>query len=103
MTLFSGYGCTYFVFSDALKDTRPAGWCLSPTFLNEYLPLSEAEVQTWSPGPHYFLHLVGRLTRAVQGKGKPFPDLDARFTEFANPAAHALYATCIELMGLPGK
>ena len=31
----------------------------------------------------------------------PFPHFDCRFNEFPNPSAHALYATCIELMALP--
>lgn len=31
----------------------------------------------------------------------PFPNCDWRFNEFPNPAAHALYATCVELMALP--
>ena len=36
----------------------------------------------------------------IKGKGS-FPHCDWRFNEFPNPAAHALYATCIELMALP--
>ena len=36
----------------------------------------------------------------IDGKS-PFPHCDWRFNEFPNPAAHALYATCIELMALP--
>jgi len=30
-----------------------------------------------------------------------FPATDWRFNEFPNPAAHALYVTCVELMALP--
>lgn len=31
----------------------------------------------------------------------PFPATDWRFNEFPNPAAHALYMTCVELMAVP--
>lgn len=30
-----------------------------------------------------------------------FPATDWRFNEFPNPAAHALYVTCVELIALP--
>lgn len=30
-----------------------------------------------------------------------FPATDWRFNEFPNPAAHALYITCVELMAVP--
>lgn len=30
-----------------------------------------------------------------------FPAMDWRFNEFPNPAAHALYITCVELMAVP--
>ena len=30
-----------------------------------------------------------------------FENIDWRFTEFPNEAAHALYVTCVEVMGLP--
>ena len=30
-----------------------------------------------------------------------FPNFDWRFNEFPNPATHALYSSCIELMALP--
>lgn len=30
-----------------------------------------------------------------------FPATDWRFNEFPNPAAHALYVTCVELMAVP--
>ena len=39
---------------------------------------------------------------AIKGVAPPpFPNCDWRFNEFPNPAAHALHATCIELMALP--
>lgn len=36
----------------------------------------------------------------MSGKS-PFPSTDWRFNEFPNPAAHALYVTCVELMAVP--
>ena len=30
-----------------------------------------------------------------------FPFMDWRFNEFPNEGAHALYVTCVEIMGLP--
>lgn len=30
-----------------------------------------------------------------------FPSVDWRFNEFPNPATHALYVTCVELMAVP--
>lgn len=39
---------------------------------------------------------------AISGENPPpFPHRDWRFNEFPNAAAHALYATCVELMALP--
>ena len=35
-----------------------------------------------------------------QGKF-PFPPMDWRFNEFPNEGAHALYSTCVEVIGLP--
>jgi hypothetical protein len=41
-------------------------------------------------------------TFSVAVSGKPhFPATDWRFNEFPNPAAHALYVTCVELMAVP--
>jgi mediator of RNA polymerase II transcription subunit 23 len=37
---------------------------------------------------------------AIEGKNV-FPGTDWRFNEFPNPSAHALYVTCVELLGLP--
>ena len=39
---------------------------------------------------------------AISGEQPPaFPHRDWRFNEFPNAAAHALHATCVELMALP--
>ena len=86
------------VFSGALKDVRPMGWCLT----NDYLDfLARDPKEVWSPSSDYFIKLIGRLTRAIQGK-HPFPAMDWRFNEFPNEGAHALYVTAVEIMGLPG-
>ena len=42
--------------------------------------------------------------QAISGKSPPpFPACDWRFNEFANPVAHALHVTWVELMALPVK
>ena len=42
--------------------------------------------------------------QAISGKTPPpFPACDWRFNEFANPVAHALHVTWVELMALPVK
>ncbi len=81
----------------ALKDVRPPEWCLTAPFL-DYL----ASKEEWTPGAQYYIRLVSRLTHALQGR-RPFPAMDWRFNEFPNEGAHATYATCVEVMGLPGK
>lgn len=40
------------------------------------------------------------FTTAIDGKNV-FPNVDWRFNEFPNPPTHALYVTCVELLGLP--
>lgn len=37
----------------------------------------------------------------MNGSKAHFPATDWRFNEFPNPAAHALYVTCVELMATP--
>lgn len=40
--------------------------------------------------------------KSISGKTPPpFPACDWRFNEFANPVAHALHVTWVELMALP--
>ena len=51
-------------------------------------------------GHDYYVKLLGRLVQSLQGK-TPFPFMDWRFNEFPNEGAHALYVTCVEVMGLP--
>ena len=99
----------------ALKDIRPSGWCLTEQY-NEYLA---AEGTDWKPatpegsavvepGLEYYVQLVGRFARSLTGfsvasmqSGTTFPFMDWRFNEFPNEGAHALYVTCVEIMGLP--
>jgi mediator of RNA polymerase II transcription subunit 23 len=40
------------------------------------------------------------LSTAIDGKNV-FSNVDWRFNEFPNPPTHALYVTCVELLGLP--
>lgn len=40
------------------------------------------------------------ISTAIEGKNV-FPNVDWRFNEFPNPPTHALYVTCVELLGLP--
>ena len=51
-------------------------------------------------GHDYYVKLVGRLVQSLQGK-MPFPFMDWRFNEYPNEGAHALYVTCVEVLGLP--
>eukprot|EP00095_Tigriopus_kingsejongensis_P000827 maker-scaffold63_size435493-snap-gene-2.13 protein:Tk00827 transcript:maker-scaffold63_size435493-snap-gene-2.13-mRNA-1 annotation:"mediator of rna polymerase ii transcription subunit 23" len=73
------------------------GWCLT----NDYIEYLTIESKDWIPSKEYYLRLVGRLTHSIQGK-HPFPTMDWRFNEFPNEGAHALYCTCVEIMGIPG-
>ena len=102
--------------SGALKDVRPPGWCLTDQY-NEYLmtegtdwrPETPDRSKGSEPGLDYYVQLVGRFARTISGvNGKAnetgsgtFPFMDWRFNEFPNEGAHALYVTCVEIMGLP--
>ena len=55
--------------------------------------------EEWKVGLDYYVALTGRLVRSIQGKF-PFPHMDWRFNEFPNEGTHALYSTCVEIMGL---
>lgn len=44
--------------------------------------------------------MVRRIVDTMAGTVQ-FPATDWRFNEFPNPAAHALYMTCVELMAVP--
>ncbi|XP_022090298.1 mediator of RNA polymerase II transcription subunit 23-like isoform X2 [Acanthaster planci] len=86
----------------AQKSVKPAGWCLTPQYL-EYINKPGEEV-TWEPDHDYYCKLIGRLVDTVSGKTQPlFQNMDWRFNEFPNLAAHALHVTCVELMALPGQ
>ncbi|CAB4065619.1 MED23 [Lepeophtheirus salmonis] len=81
----------------ALKDIRPNGWCLTEEYLN-YLAVGEQV--TWTHNIEYYVSLIGRLAKSIQGKNA-FPKMDWRFNEFPNEGVHAMYVTCVEVMGLP--
>ncbi|CAB3994477.1 Mediator of RNA polymerase II transcription subunit 23, partial [Paramuricea clavata] len=79
----------------AFANIRPPNWCLSNVFLENLNTDSE-----WKPNLEYYCGMVGRLVDTISGNS-PFPAFDWRFHEFPSPSAHALYATCVELMSLP--
>ncbi|PVD23184.1 hypothetical protein C0Q70_16447 [Pomacea canaliculata] len=84
----------------AFKDIRPSNWCLSEKYQG-YLS-QPADDSSWKPDHEYYVHMVSRLVNTISGENPPpFPHRDWRFNEFPNAAAHALYATCVELMALP--
>ncbi|XP_068748521.1 mediator of RNA polymerase II transcription subunit 23-like [Montipora capricornis] len=83
----------------AQKDVHPTGWCLSKGYLDY---LSNSEETPWTPDMEYYCNVIGRLVDTISGKSPPpFPACDWRFNEFANPVAHALHVTWVELMALP--
>ncbi|KAK6627240.1 Mediator of RNA polymerase II transcription subunit 23 [Polyplax serrata] len=95
----------------ALKDIRPPGWSLSEAYI-AYMTGPGDEV-SWLPDLDYYIKLIRRIvesillivvyenTPAMNGSKAHFPATDWRFNEFPNPAAHALYVTCVELMATP--
>uniref|UniRef100_A0A7G3ABS6 Mediator of RNA polymerase II transcription subunit 23 n=1 Tax=Lutzomyia longipalpis TaxID=7200 RepID=A0A7G3ABS6_LUTLO len=83
----------------SLKDVRPANWALTEHF-QLYLQKSESDANQWKPELTYYISLIRRLIDTIDGK-HIFYSTDWRFNEFPNPAAHALYVTCVELLALP--
>ncbi|CAH1789085.1 unnamed protein product [Owenia fusiformis] len=84
----------------AMEEIRPTNWCLSQDYL-QYMQRPPDDIN-WIPEEEYYMKLVARLVNTVAGNvPSPFPGCDWRFNEFPNPAAHALHATCVELMALP--
>ncbi|XP_063241500.1 mediator of RNA polymerase II transcription subunit 23 [Bacillus rossius redtenbacheri] len=82
----------------SLRDIRPPGWSLSEAY-QTYMQRQSDEV-SWIPDLDYYVRLVRRIVETMSGKSQ-FPSTDWRFNEFPNPAAHALYVTCVELMAVP--
>nr|CAD7567473.1 unnamed protein product [Timema californicum] len=82
----------------SLRDIRAPGWSLSEPYQN-YMQRQTDET-TWVPELDYYIKLVKRIVDTMAGKPQ-FPSTDWRFNEFPNPAAHALYVTCVELMAVP--
>ncbi|XP_046366598.1 mediator of RNA polymerase II transcription subunit 23-like isoform X3 [Haliotis rufescens] len=88
------------IIAGAFKEIRPPNWCLSEDY-NRLLQMPHDDL-SWIPDQDYYVRLIARLVDTIGGKiPPPFPNCDWRFNEFPNPAAHALHATCVELMALP--
>ncbi|XP_013404828.1 mediator of RNA polymerase II transcription subunit 23 [Lingula anatina] len=84
----------------AFKDIYPATWCVSEDYVS-YMQRPADDID-WVPSEEYYIKLLARIVDTIAGKTpSPFLNCDWRFNEFPNPAAHALHATCIELMALP--
>lgn len=85
----------------SLRDIRAPGWSLSEPY-QTYMQRQTDETNwiPWIPELDYYVRLVHRLVETMAGK-LHFPATDWRFNEFPNPAAHALYVTCVELMAVP--
>lgn len=82
----------------AHKDIHPDNWFLTEDY-QFYMQMTTDNIN-WKPEQDYFIRLMKRLVDTIDGHS-PFPNCDWRFNEFPNPAAHALHATCVELMALP--
>ncbi|XP_070556294.1 mediator of RNA polymerase II transcription subunit 23-like isoform X2 [Ptychodera flava] len=82
----------------SLKDIRPPGWCLSSDYM-KFIAKPIEEIN-WIPDQTYYHRLMAKLVDTISGS-VPAPNIDWRFNEFPNPAAHALHTTCVELMALP--
>ncbi|BES98684.1 Mediator of RNA polymerase II transcription subunit [Nesidiocoris tenuis] len=72
------------------------GWDLS----EPYIQYMQTQPDKWAPELDYYVKLVKRIVETLAGTMNS-PPTDWRFNEFPNPAAHALYVTCVELMALP--
>ncbi|XP_063986050.1 mediator of RNA polymerase II transcription subunit 23 [Diachasmimorpha longicaudata] len=83
----------------SLREIRAPGWALSEPFLH-YMSRVPDEAVSWVPELDYYIRLVRRIVETMSGTPH-FPSVDWRFNEFPNPAAHALYVTCVELMAVP--
>uniref|UniRef100_A0A8D8DB44 Mediator of RNA polymerase II transcription subunit 23 n=4 Tax=Culex pipiens TaxID=7175 RepID=A0A8D8DB44_CULPI len=82
----------------SLKDVRPENWALTKQY-HEYM-LKKDETVNWIPELNYYITLVRRMQDTIDGNNV-FQGTDWRFNEFPNPPAHALYVSCVELLGLP--
>uniref|UniRef100_A0A182XM38 Mediator of RNA polymerase II transcription subunit 23 n=1 Tax=Anopheles quadriannulatus TaxID=34691 RepID=A0A182XM38_ANOQN len=83
----------------SLKDVRPENWALTEAY-QAYMMTKESDNVNWVPELSYYINLVRRMQDTMDGKNI-FAGTDWRFNEFPNPPAHALYVTCVELLGLP--
>ncbi|KAH0954985.1 hypothetical protein HN011_002731 [Eciton burchellii] len=83
----------------SLREIRAPGWALSEAY-QIYMTHSVDNAVAWIPELDYYIRLVQRIVETMSGTAH-FPATDWRFNEFPNPAAHALYVTCVELMAVP--
>ncbi|XP_012057151.1 PREDICTED: mediator of RNA polymerase II transcription subunit 23 [Atta cephalotes] len=83
----------------SLREIRAPGWALSEAY-QMYMTRFNDDAVSWVPELDYYIRLVQRIVETMSGTAH-FPATDWRFNEFPNPAAHALYVTCVELMALP--
>ena len=100
----------------SLKDIRPANWAISEEYqiCTSKQPLTDENTNTpsqfWSPDSNYYYSILNRFVVTLNShfsdsenetnKSIGFPFFDWRFNEFPNAGSHALYVTCVELMGL---
>nr|XP_029709787.1 mediator of RNA polymerase II transcription subunit 23 [Aedes albopictus] len=82
----------------SLKDVRPDNWAVTEQY-QSYMSKKD-EAVNWVPDLNYYIYLVRRMQDTIDGTNV-FPGTDWRFNEFPNPPAHALYVTCVELLGIP--
>ncbi|XP_046734323.1 mediator of RNA polymerase II transcription subunit 23 [Diprion similis] len=83
----------------SLCEIRAPNWALSEAY-QLYMTRSPDDAVNWVPELDYYVRLVRRIVETMSGIAH-FPTTDWRFNEFPNPAAHALYVTCVELMAVP--
>ncbi|KFB44984.1 AGAP006046-PA-like protein [Anopheles sinensis] len=83
----------------SLESVRPEHWALTEQY-EAYMVKKENDNVNWVPELSYYINLVRRMQDTMDGKNV-FSGTDWRFNEFPNPPAHALYVTCVELLGLP--
>ncbi|KAH8305992.1 hypothetical protein KR018_009354 [Drosophila ironensis] len=80
----------------AFSEIRPPNWSVS----EPYKVFLQNQDLMWTPELSYYMSLIRRLADTISGKNV-FYSTDWRFNEFPNAPTHALYVTCVELLGLP--
>uniref|UniRef100_T1HR14 Mediator of RNA polymerase II transcription subunit 23 n=1 Tax=Rhodnius prolixus TaxID=13249 RepID=T1HR14_RHOPR len=85
------------VLGTMLDKTR--GWNLSDAYIS-YMQQQPEGGLLWTPELDYYVKLIRRIVETMSSSAQ-YPTTNWRFNEFPNPAAHALYVTCVELMAVP--